>query len=207
MKTKTPKNWKQRFLLAAVPLAAVTVGCIAAQDDPGELLEEDAQHRTWAGGNYVRLKIVSTHGTLMLPDDFSDVAADVAQAAREAAKGGMNLDDLVLPALHEEPIGVRMAVFKDGTADACTVDVATGSELLGKLPVQLQVTTTTDFGGFSVLQQVESEEACEGAGFFFEESEAGEFGQISMCPSSCDTVLTAEKEGAPVMVDVVIQDG
>lgn len=207
MKTKTQRNWKLRILLAALPLAAVTVGCVAAQDDPDALLEEDAQHRAWAGGNYVRLKIVSTQGMTMLPADFSQEAAEVAQAAREAAKGGMDLDDLILPALYEEPIGVRLAVFEDGTSDACTVDVATGSNMLGELAVQLQITTTTDFGGVSVLNRVENEDACDGDGYFFDKTESGEFGQISMCPSSCDAVLTAEEKGVPVMVDVVIDQG
>ncbi|MEX1366639.1 MAG: hypothetical protein AB1Z98_26170 [Nannocystaceae bacterium] len=203
----TPSKWKHRVLLAVLPIAAVTVGCLAAQDDPNALLDAELQPRSWAGGQLVRVKLVGSAGRPILQPDLAEDMVYVAEAAREVAKGGLGLDDVILPAMYEQPIAVRMAILEDGSTDACTIDVPEGSEVLGELSIQLQVTTNTELGGLSVLNRVEGAEACEGDGFFFQESELGELGQISMCPASCDTVDAAEELGASVMVDIVIADG
>lgn len=202
-----PRKWKHRILLTALPVAAVTVGCLAAQDDPNALLDAELSPRSWAGGQQVRVKLVSAVGRPILQADFQEDMVYVGEAAREVAKGSIGLDDVILPALYEEPIGVRMAILEDGSTDACTIEVPEGSEAFGELSIQLQVTTNTELGGLSVLNRVEGADSCDGDGFFFEENDLGELGQISMCPASCETIDAAEELGSSVMVDIVIEDG
>lgn len=199
-----PKQWKERLLYAALPLTAVTIGCVAAQDsDP--LAGVEVQNRSWASGRFIELQIETTQGRTILGQvGNDDVTGELLALIHELMEGDDRLDDLILPALDSEPIGVRLAVFDDGSVDACSIDVAEGSAFLGELDVQLQVTAESEFGGFSVLNRVEGEEACEGPGYFFEETESGEFGQISMCPSSCDVLRSAEEAGSSVMVDIVV---
>ena len=201
------KHWKERLLYAALPLAAVTVGCLAAQDeDP--LAGVEVQNRSWASGRFIELQIETTKGTPFLDRaSIDDVTGELMALVTELIEGDHDLDDVIIPALDREPIGVRMAVFDDGSIDACSIDVAEGSAIFREIPVQLQITAESEFGGFSVLDRVESEDACEGPGYFFEETEAGEFGQISMCPSSCDALRSAEEAGSSVLVDIVVDAG
>ncbi len=203
MKNNTPKRWKQLALLAAVPMLIGTAACDRSDDDVDALIDGPVAER-WAGGRNVRLNLLTTQAS-QWNEPFVDWAM-VMEAAKEAAKGNTDLDALILTA-HETPVGVQLGTLEDGTSDPCTISIPEGSALLGEIPVQIQVTTNTEFGARAVLDRVESEEACEGDGFFFEETEAGEFGQMSMCASSCETVMAADEAGVAVMVDVVLREG
>lgn len=205
------KNWKQRILVAAIPLAAVTVGCLAAQDDMDAVIGNELRDGEFSGyePRRIHVNLIDTENTKANLNSPLEEAAIAAREALEMAReGGSHLDDLILVSLFEDPIGVGFGVDAEGSMDACTIDVAAGAEFLGEAAVHLQLTSGSEFGGFSIVKRVESEEACEGeAGFFFEETEEGPYGQISMCASSCDTMLSAQEAGAQMMVDVVVDEG
>ncbi|MCR9165644.1 MAG: hypothetical protein ACE37F_00535 [Nannocystaceae bacterium] len=204
MKNNTPKRWKQLSLIVALPMLFGAAACDQTDGDVDALIDGPVTQR-WAGGNNVRLNLLSTHATRW-NEPFVDWAM-VMEAAKESASGHADLDALILTAHHEAPIGVQLGSLEDGTSDPCTVSIPEGSALLGEIPVQIQVTTNTEFGARAVLNEVKNEDHCEGDGFYFEETESGEFGQMSMCPSSCETVLAADEAGMAVMVDVVLREG
>lgn len=191
-------NWKRNIFLTAIPIGVITVGCLAAQDDMDSLIAE-AQPRSADDEQRVNLRFVTLGDIDVAFDPEWD--AYVGYEARKAAKSGY-WEDIVRTRLFEDPLAIRFGMDSDGATDACTIEVAAGAEVLGEASVTVGLGLGESFG---MLHRVESEDACDGDGFFFEETESGPFGLMSMCPSSCDSVLSAHKEGISVMLDVVIQ--
>lgn len=202
------KLWKRNLVLSAIPIAAITVGCVAAQDDLGELARQDITHR-WGCLSHPNLAVeiveVGPSVAERLDDDDYE---DRAEAAVEMwLAGELQVDDFVLSAITNEQIGVAFGVDEGGTANPCQLNVPQGSAALGAVSVSLRGYDTNAPGEMMVMNQQESEEACGNeAGFFFVEDESGPFGTIAMCPSSCDALAGSAAEGGTIAVEVILNE-
>ncbi len=202
------KPWKRRMLIAAIPVAAVTVGCVAAQDDMDALAKSEIDQRNLDLSDLPLLELEILElgpGSVFNNNDEERAAEAAAQWAEYVAGGHAQYDDLTLSALTRERIAVAYGVDEEGASDPCQVTVAMGGEALAEHTVTLRGYHTNAPGELFVMEQREGEEACEGeSGFFFEETEAGTHGSIAMCPSSCDTFASSAEEGGAISLEVVI---
>ncbi len=78
-------NTRQRkLLLAALPIALVTAGCLMASEDIDELVEDEVAHRTALGEGALLIEIVEAGSSRYNWDPFQDEYADM-----EALEGGL----------------------------------------------------------------------------------------------------------------------
>ena len=202
------KLWKRNLIAAAIPIAAITVGCVAAQDDMDALAIDDMTNSAlrFSEAPVMRLKIIEIGPGSVFSDDEAERAAERAEQWVEHILGGaFRYEDAILSALTHERIAVAFDVDKEGTSDPCQVTIAKGSEAVAEQTVTLRGYHTNAPEELFVMEQRESEEACEdGSGFFFDETEAGAHGAIALCPSSCDTFASAAAEGVAIGLEMVI---
>lgn len=202
------KLWKRNLIVAAIPIAAVTVGCVAAQDDMEALAKDDIERSELNLSELppLELEIIEIGPGSRHTQDEADRAAERAAAwAEQIAAGGYYYEDLILSALTDERIAVAFGTTEEGASDPCQITVAMGSDALAGQTVALRGYHTNAPEELFVMEQRESEEACEGgSGFFFEETEAGSHGAIAMCPSSCDNFASSAAEGGAIGLELVI---
>lgn len=198
------KLWQRNLILTAIPIAVVTVGCVAAQDDMDSLVRDDvSRSANLLVGKDLRLEVIEVGPGSVYADDNP---YERIVGMFEGAIGGSDLyDDVILSALTEQAIGVAFDADKDGIANPCEINVALGSEALKDQTVTLYATHTNAIGELFTMEQRENEGACgDKAGFFFEEDESGPHGTMAMCPVSCDIVASSVAEGGRVAVEMVI---
>lgn len=202
-------GWKRRVLVAAIPIAAITVGCLAAQEDMDALIEDDAEFRTSVDPRLVRIRINDPGFGEILNNEAAQAAMQVWADIKEAQKegGSHHLDDLILSSLIDERIGVVFDRNSRGQVDPCTIDIAEGAEALGAYRVQLRAYDSGAPGELRVMEAVESADSCDGDGFYFGEGEAGTASQISLCPESCDAIGGSAAEGNVVEMEMVVGEG
>ncbi len=196
------KLWQRNSILAAIPIAVVTVGCVAAQDDMDSIAEQNVSRASSSLCNQdLRLEVIEVGpGSVFQDDDAYERVVGMI----EGAVGGI-YDDVILSALTEQVIGVSFDADKGGVANPCEIKVAEGATALSDQVVTLYATHTNAVGELFKMEQREDEEACGGgAGFFFQEDESGPNGTMSMCPASCDVVASSAAEGGAVSVEIVI---
>ena len=207
------KPWKHKLLVAALPLAAITVGCLAAVEDVDDLVADDAEFRraeplrldiriadpgfSWQANDWQAEAAAAAH------EEMAQQRAEARERNREQAAGSMPIDDLIYPALVQENVGVAFSTDAEGTADPCKISVPVGGAALSEHQVQLRSVDSLSIETI-VMDRVESAEACEGAGFFFGAGESGELDSMQLCPESCDSVASAAAEGAEIAMEVVI---
>lgn len=203
------KPWKHKLLVAALPLAAITVGCLAAVEDTDDLVADDAQFRH-ADPQMLYLRISDPGFDWRVNEVMQEAAlaaaeerAMIKEQHREQAGANHRIDDLIYPALIQQNVGVAFSTDAEGAVDPCQISVPVGGGALSEHSVQLRSVDSFE-GQHMAMNRVESPDACEGAGFFFTAGESGEVDAMQLCPESCDVVASAAAEGAAVAMDVVI---
>ncbi len=196
-------KWKRNSLVAAVPLAGVLVGCLAAQEDMDDLLEQETAFRN-GPTPALSLRIVDEGPGHAVAEEAYEAVCGIKEELRE---GGLEfLNDLILTSIDQAKIGVAFGTDAAGDANPCQIDVAVGAEAMGGYAVHLRAFQTGARGEFMTMAPVENAAACDGDGFYFQANEGGVNDSLSLCPSSCESVATAVGEGETVMMELVVAE-
>ena len=204
------KTWKRNLLRSAIPIAAITVGCVAAQEDIDALALDDVENRSeclFHPNLEVEIVEIGPSAAARLSADDHE---DRAEAMVEMWVHGefTPMEHIILSAITNERIGVTFGVDEAGQANPCQLRVPEGSAALGELGVSLRGYDSNAPGEMLVMNQREGEDACgDEAGFFFVEGESGPYDTMAMCPASCDAVASSAAEGGTVAIEVILSEG